>query len=137
MISSRPYLLRAFYEWIMDNHGTPYIVVNAELPGVDVPLDYVEQGRIVLNISSDAVRALSLGNDHVSFNARFSGTPFDIYIPMRAVTAIYAKENGRGMVFKDEEDEYFPPSGTDGEGGKKNAGKKGKGTGRPNLSIVK
>lgn len=144
--SSRPYLLRAFFEWIVDNDATPYIVVNAELPGVDVPRDYVENGRIVLNISPSAVRTLSLGNDHVAFNAKFSGLPVDIYIPMRAVTAIYAKENGRGMVFKDDEEEEFPPpkgttddssaqGGGSGNGGK--GGKRGGSNGRPKLTVVK
>src|SRR5271156_1286288 len=102
--SSRPYLLRAFYEWIVDNYATPYIVVNAELPGVNVPQQYVEKGRIVLNVSPVAVMELALANDHVAFNARFGGVPYDIYVPIRAVAAIYAKENGRGMVFKEDEE---------------------------------
>ena len=131
MNSSRPYLLRAFYEWIVDNKATPYIVVNAEYDGVRVPTDYIENGRIVLNISPDAVRALLLANDHVKFNARFAGIPQDIYVPTRAITAIYAKENGQGMVFKDEEEDP-PPAGEDDEG----KGKKG-GNGRPKLTVVK
>lgn len=141
MTSSRPYLLRAFYDWIVDNHTTPYIVVNADLPQVDVPRDYVENGRIVLNISPSAVRSLLLANDHVEFNARFAGIPYDLYFPVRAVIAIYAKENGRGMVFKedDEEDEDEPPpegpedKESSGSGGK---GKKGN-NGRPKLTVVK
>jgi len=138
MRSSRPYLLRAFYEWIMDNHATPYIVVEADLPGVNVPRDYVENGRIVLNISQDAVRGLLLENDRVEFNARFGGVPFDIYIPIRAIGAIYAKENGRGMVFKEEEEDEFPPSDGGGKGGTSGNGGKGKnGGGRPKLTIVK
>ena len=112
MKSSRPYLLRAFYEWIVDNDFTPYVVVNSELPGVDVPQKYVEDGRIVLNISPAAVRSLLLANDHIEFSAQFSGVPHDIYAPMRAVTAIYAKENGRGMVFKEDEDEDEDEDGT-------------------------
>lgn len=142
--SSRPYLLRAFYEWIVDNHATPYMVVNAELPGVHVPREFVENGRIVLNISPSAVIELALANDHVSFNARFGGVPQDIYIPIRAVAAIYAKENGRGMVFKEDEDDNFPPpegqtSGSQSGGSKKGGspgGKKG-GGGRPKLTVVK
>lgn len=144
MTSSRPYLLRAFYEWIVDNNATPYVVVNAEFPHVSVPQEYVENGRIVLNISPGAVRSLLLANDHVEFNARFAGVPHDIYVPMRAVTAIYAKENGRGMVFKDDDEDDTPPpespnedesSGKGGTG--KPKGKKGGGNGRPKLTVVK
>jgi len=133
MISSRPYLLRAFYEWIVDNHLTPYLVVNADWPEVEVPRDYVENGRIVLNVSPDAIRTLKLKNDHVAFNARFAGIPYDIYLPMRAVSAIYAKENGRGMIFKDDEEDDEPPPGDEDESG----GGKGKRNGRPKLTIVK
>jgi stringent starvation protein B len=135
-------LLRAFYDWILDNRMTPYIVVDATLPGVDVPDQYVEDGRIILNINPSAVRDLSLGNDHLSFNARFSGVPCSVYAPIRAVTAVYAKENGRGMVFKDDEEEGDPPP----ENTKKSSttkapstkeGKNGKDGGRPNLTLVK
>lgn len=143
MTPSRPYLLRAFYDWIVDNRATPYVVVSADMPGVDVPKDYIENGRIILNISPNAVRGLSMTNDSVAFNARFAGTPYDIYIPIRAVSAIYAKENGRGMVFKDEDDFQASDSGDSGESSassgstsNKGGGKKG-GKGRPNLTIVK
>ena len=140
MNSSRPYLLRAFYEWIVDNNATPYVVVNADFPQVMVPREYVDNGRIVLNISPGAVRSLLLANDHVEFNARFAGVPHDIYVPMRAVSAIYAKENGRGMVFKDDDEDDTPPEVTEketgGSGSKGGKGKKG-GTGRPNLTVVK
>lgn len=135
MISSRPYLLRAFFEWIVDNETTPYIVVNADYLGVVVPREFVENGRIVLNISPMAVRELELANDHVKFNARFGLAAHDIFVPIKAITAIYAKENGRGMVFKDEDGEELPPedNGEDEKGGSK--GKKG--NGRPNLTVVK
>src|SRR5690348_8278492 len=124
MTSSRPYLLRAFYDWIVDNHFTPYIVVNADYPGVAVPQDYVENGRIILNVSPQAVRALKLVNDHVEFNARFAGIPCDIYAPVRAVTAIYAKENGRGMVFKEEDEDEDPPPPSSQEGKGSSGGKR-------------
>lgn len=143
MTSSRPYLLRAFYEWIVDNNATPYVVVNADFPGAHVPLQYVENGRIVLNISPGAVRSLLIANDHVEFNARFSGAPFEVYAPIKAITAIYAKENGRGMVFKeedDEEDDTPPPEDAGSKGPGAGSGKEGKGKGkggRPNLTIVK
>ncbi len=144
MTSSRPYLLRAFYEWIVDNNATPYVVVNADFPQVMVPREYVDNGRIVLNISPGAVRSLLLANDHVEFNARFGGVPHDVYVPMRAVNAIYAKENGRGMVFKDDDEDDTPPpdAPTEDESGKggtgKPKGKKGGGNnGRPKLTVVK
>jgi stringent starvation protein B len=139
MNSSRPYLLRAFYEWIVDNDCTPYIVVNADMPGTDVPRDYVEDGRIVLNVAPGAVRSLLMQNDHLEFQARFAGVPFSISSPMRAVTAIYAKENGRGMVFKEDEEEDPPPME---EGGSASGGQSSKPSskdkkGRPKLTIVK
>lgn len=144
MTPSRPYLLRGFYEWIVDNHYTPYIVINTEIPDVHVPEEYIEEGRIVLNIAPNAIRGLLLANDHIEFNARFSGVPYDIWAPIKAVTAVYAKENGRGMVFKEEEEEDSPPpsptpnanmtteSGKPGSG----SGKKG-GGGRSHLTLVK
>ncbi|MBN9288461.1 MAG: ClpXP protease specificity-enhancing factor [Gammaproteobacteria bacterium 39-13] len=139
MNSSRPYLLRAFYEWIVDNNATPYIVVNADMPDVSVPRDYVDNGRIVLNISPGAVRALIVANDHVEFNARFAGVPHDIYVSMKAITAIYAKENGRGMVFKDDEEDEPPQGPNENEtgGSKGGSGKGKKGNGRPKLTVVK
>ncbi|WP_306519802.1 ClpXP protease specificity-enhancing factor [Rheinheimera sp.] len=105
MTPNRPYLLRAFYEWIVDNNLTPYLVVDATLPGVKVPLQHVQNGQIVLNINPSAVGNLLLGNDAVTFNARFGGSPFALYIPQRAVLAIYARENGAGTMFTAEEDD--------------------------------
>ena len=105
MTPNRPYLLRAFYEWIVDNNCTPYLVVDATMPGVKVPLQHVKDGQIVLNISPGAIGNLLLGNDAVTFNARFSGNPFALYIPVTAVLAIYARENGAGTVFTLEEEE--------------------------------
>ncbi len=104
MTPNRPYLLRAFFEWIVDNNCTPYLVVDATLPGVKVPLQHVKDGQIVLNISPGAVGNLLLGNDAVTFNARFSGNPFALYIPQRAVLAIYARENGAGTMFTPEDE---------------------------------
>lgn len=129
MTPSRPYLLRGFYDWIVDNNFTPYVVINAEFPDVQIPQEYIDDGRIVLNIDPNAVKGLLLANDHIEFNARFSGIPHDIWAPMKAVTAIYAKENGRGMVFKEEEDDAPPPS-SDEDNGKK-------GGGRSHLTLVK
>lgn len=99
MTPNRPYLLRAFYEWILDNEYTPHLVVDALLPHVTVPEQFVKDGKIVLNIAPSAVTAFDMDNEAVSFNARFSGAPFQVYIPIYAVEAIYARENGAGTMF--------------------------------------
>jgi stringent starvation protein B len=99
MISNRPYLLRALYDWICDNQLTPYVLVCATGDDLNIPHEFVEDGKIVLNISPSAVRDLDLCNDCINFKARFSGRSMNVYFPNQAVLAIYAKENGRGMVF--------------------------------------
>ncbi|MCE8019722.1 ClpXP protease specificity-enhancing factor [Halomonas sp. MCCC 1A11036] len=99
MLSSRPYLARGLYEWLLDNDHTPYIVVDAEQPGVSVPRQFVQNGQIVLNVGPAAVRDLRIENDAVSFHARFGGQPMQVVVPMPALVAIYARENGVGMVF--------------------------------------
>ncbi|HOB60553.1 MAG TPA: ClpXP protease specificity-enhancing factor [Candidatus Competibacteraceae bacterium] len=109
MTPTRPYLIRALYEWIEDNALTPHILVNAELPGVEVPKQHVRQGQIVLNINSTAVRDLRLGNEWVEFNARFGGIARTVRIPVAAVLAIYARENGQGMAFGEEKSNDDPP----------------------------
>lgn len=102
MTPNRPYLLRAFFDWIVDNQCTPHLVVNAEYPAVQVPTQFVQDGQIVLNISPSAVTQFSLDNDQLSFNARFGGQPMQVYVPLGAVLAIYARENGEGTVFTQE-----------------------------------
>ena len=109
------------YEWIVDNQLTPYIVINAEETGVQVTKQCVEEGRIVLNISPAAAQGLQIGNEWVEFNARFSGVARLVTAPIQAVMAIYARENGRGMVFGEEEEEDDnngtpPPSPSSGWG---------------------
>lgn len=99
MLSSRPYLARALYEWLLDNDHTPYIVVDAEREGVQVPGQFVQNGQIVLNISPSAVRDLHMSNEAVTFSARFSGQPMQVIVPSEALIALYARENGIGMVF--------------------------------------
>lgn len=99
MTPSRPYLLKALHEWISDNELTPHLVVDAHMDGVMVPSEFVADGQIVLNIAYGAVRDLLMGNEGISFNARFGGVPMNVYIPMAAVLAIYARENGQGMGF--------------------------------------
>ena len=96
-------MLRAFYEWMVDNDLTPHLVVSADLPGVKVPLEFVQDGQIILNVAPRAVGNLELGNDVVMFNARFSGRPHSIIVPMYAVQAIYARENGAGTMFEPED----------------------------------
>ena len=102
MTSSRPYLIRALYEWIVDNGMTPHILVNANAAGVEVPQQYIRDGRVVLNIAPTAVHALQLGNESIAFNARFDGVSHIVRIPCSAVMAIYARENDQGMVFAEE-----------------------------------
>lgn len=111
MTSNRPYLLRALYEWITDNGLTPHVLVDASYDGVEVPSHAVQQGKVVLNIASSATENLQLENDTIFFKARFSGQPFPITVPMAAVIAIYARENGQGMMFA--QDDSPPPSADD------------------------
>lgn len=110
MTSSRPYLIRAVYDWITDNSLTPYILVNAENDQAIVPQEHINNGKIVLNVSPNAVRNLDLGNDRLQFDASFQGRYMEVTAPIDAVLAIYAKENGRGMVFSDDgESPTTPP----------------------------
>lgn len=102
MTPNRPYLLRALYDWITDNQLTPYILINATVPGCEVPQEHVKDGHIVLNIAFDVVENLTLGNEDIAFTARFAGVSRHIYVPIDAVVAIYSKENGEGMTFPDE-----------------------------------
>ena len=110
MSSNKPYLIRALYDWIVDNDLTPYLLVNAEAPEVEVPIEHVNGGRIVLNISPKACRGLHLENDKIIFTARFSGIATQIFVNPAAVLAIYAKENGRGMEFEEEAITTPPPT---------------------------
>jgi stringent starvation protein B len=113
MTSNRAYLVRALFDWIVDNNCTPYIVLSAELPGVEVPDEYVEDGKIVLNVSPTAVMDLNIANDVLSFDGRFAGRSHRITAPIGGLLAIYAKETGQGMAFEAESDEDSPsnPSG--------------------------
>ncbi len=137
MTPSRPYLVRALNEWILDNQCTPYVLVDASLAGVQVPQDYVNQGQIVLNISPVAVQNLLIDNDGISFNARFGGVPMSVYVPTVAILAIYAKENGQGMVFGTEAGAPDPddptPTKTEPEADEPVPST----SGRPSLKVVK
>lgn len=138
MTSSRPYLLRALYEWILDNDCTPYIVVNAYAENVQVPQEYVKDGQIILNISPAAVHALQMNDDALDFNGRFSGIPTPVYVPVSAIMGIYARENGQGMVFETEPSPPRPPAPRrDPSGPEKPAAAIKAGVSRPSLRVVK
>ena len=112
MTSLKPYLIRSIYEWIIDNNLTPHLLVDATHPHAALPKDYIENSKIVLNMRPEAIQGLLLGNTTIEFNARFNGQPMHIIAPVPAVMAIYAKENGKGMVFdqdEEEEDDTPPP----------------------------
>jgi stringent starvation protein B len=120
--------MRALYEWILDNECTPYVLVNASSEGVSVPQQYVKDGQIVLNISPSAVVDLTIDNEALFFNGRFGGIATDVYVPMAGVIGIYARENGQGMVF-DQDDGPLP----DPPGGPAPP----KGERKPALKVVK
>ncbi len=134
MTSSRPYMIRALYDWIVDNECTPYLLVDAHASHVEVPQQYVNKdGQIVLNISPTAVVGLSIENAAVSFSARFGGIPTNIYVPCSGVLGIYARENGQGMIFEPESNPE-PPQPTKPE--KQTEAPKAEGK-RPSLKVVK
>jgi stringent starvation protein B len=142
MNSSRPYLIRALYEWIVDNDCTPHMLVNAEYPAVQVPKGFASDGQIVLNVSPSAVRHLHMDNEAVSFDGRFGGTSHTLYVPTGAILGIYARENGQGMVFDMEsaagEDEALEGVADDGSGDDGPPdGQPPRPTGRPSLKVVK
>ena len=101
MTSQRPYLLRAIHEWISDNGMTPHLLVDADAPGVHVPPGTAKDGKVVLNIAERAVNQLSLGNEYITFSARFGGVAHEVFVPVAAVLAVYARETGQGMALPD------------------------------------
>lgn len=129
MTSNRPYLVRAFYEWLVDNDQTPYLLVEVSDSSVEVPQQFVEDGRITLNISPSAVRNLELGNEYISFNARFGGRPMNVLFPTSSVLGIYAKESGGGML--------FPEEATDESGADESEPELDPPRGRPTLKVIK
>lgn len=110
MTSNRPYLIRALYDWISDNGLTPYLLVDANCPGLQAPSGIAKDGRIVLNTAARAVSHFQIGKDAISFSARFSGVSHSLYVPLAAVLAIYAQENGQGMMFPAEDAPPEPPA---------------------------
>lgn len=133
MTSNRPYLIRALYEWILDNNLTPHLLVDTSRAPTLVPQQFVQDGKIVLNVSPSAVRELVMGNEEIVFNARFSGRPMDVMVPVESVMGIYARENGHGMLFPEEESQTAPPRSP---GGAQEPAPKPK-RGKPNLRVVK
>ncbi len=144
----QPYLLIAYYEWILDNEWTPQILVDTSHPQVDVPMQFANDGKIVLNIAPTAVANFELNHDYVSFNARFSGQSLSLYIPTSSIVAIYARENDQGIMFsanmyadQESEPELEPVSGEnntnlhDDDGPDDEPPKPPKG--KPKLKVVK
>ena len=133
MTSSRPYLIRAIYQWIIDNGMTPHLLVDVSVDGVLVPAEHVQNGKIILNIAPMAISGLVLGDEEITFSARFSGKSQGLHVPVEAVLAVYARENGQGMMFSEDEsmisatdDGDDPDPGTDPDKPK-----------RPSLRVVK
>jgi len=137
MTSSKPYLIRGLYEWLLENDVTPYLLVDANFYGVMIPQGTANDGKVVLNLMPSAIQALVLDNEYISFSARFGGVAQNVYCPMAAILAIYAKENGEGMMFNEE------PHASPDPDGKKASPKPGvtaidsKKTNRPRLKVVK
>lgn len=142
--SRRPYLLRAMYEWMVDDGHTPYLLVDARQDGVRVPEASVHEGRIVLNVGPGATHRLVLGNDALEFDARFGGVSHHVVVPVRAVLAIYARETGQGMMFGPEDDadaveaaEAPAEAGRGRDGEPERPKSDGPPKGRPSLKVVK
>ena len=106
LIPTRPYLIRAIREWAMDNGLTPQLLVDAGVDGIVIPEGHVRDGKIVLNVHSQAVKALELGNEFITFSARFGGTSHAIKLPIQSVLAVFARENGQGIFFQEEETQH-------------------------------
>ena len=129
-LSTRPYLIRAIYEWCVDSGLTPYLAVRVD-EHTEVPRAHVKEGEIVLNLSADAVRNLLMGNEMITCTGRFGGAPFDLMVPVIAVIGIFAKETGQGLVFQGDSPQSPPPSSNGADAVSKPMPHK------PNLKIVK
>ncbi len=140
MTSNRPYLIRAIYDWIIDNGMTPHLMVDVEHPTAIVPTEFADDGRIVLNVAPQAVHGFNIGNDMIRFSARFGGQPFAVELAPQAVLGLFARENGQGMLFPDEEpaeDATTDAQSGDNEAGGTEAAKTPKKSPRPNLRVIK
>jgi stringent starvation protein B len=129
-LSTRPYLIRAIYEWCTDSGLTPYLAVRVD-EHTEVPRAHVKDGEIILNLSGDAVRNLQIGNEMITCTGRFGGVPFELMVPVATTIGIFAKETGQGLVFQGNEPQQPPPAAPGGDGGTKPVPHK------PNLKIVK
>lgn len=132
MTSSRPYLVRAMYQWIVDNGMTPHLLVNAGYEHCMVPKGHINDGKIVLNIAPMAVQSLTLGDEEISFSARFGGQAESILVPVPAILAVYARENGQGMMFSDDDHPDHSSGNVSDDGPETDPDKP-----RPNLRVVK
>jgi len=117
------------HEWMTDNGNTPHVVIDASVDGVSVPTEHIKDGKIILNISQSAAHNLKLTNSSVSFRARFSGVPFDVWVPVASVLGIYAKETGQGMIFSHGAEQPEPPDGSEKEPSQRSV--------RSHLKVVK
>jgi len=129
-LSTRPYLIRAIYEWCVDSGLTPYLAIRVD-EHTEVPRSHVKDGEIVVNLSTDAVRNLQLGNEMITCTGRFGGVPFDLMVPVVATIGIFAKETGQGLVFQDGDQPQPPPASAGGDSESKPLPH------RPSLKIVK
>lgn len=136
MLSRRPYLIRALYEWLLDAGELPHLLVDATVQPAELPDSYVQEGRIVLNISPSAVHDLELGNEFIRFSARFGGTPRQVRFPPQAVIAIYGRESGQGMMFGPEDDAGESRQEADADTAASDNADKPK-PGKPSLKIIK
>ncbi|MBD7946430.1 MULTISPECIES: ClpXP protease specificity-enhancing factor [Psychrobacter] len=135
---TRPYMVRALYQWIEDNALTPYLMVDATADNVQVPKEHVQDGRIVLNIASRATGNMSMENDYIHFSARFGGVSQEIWVPLTAVMGIYAKENSQGMFFDPNEyDDYVPEEDAATTSKKSTAAPKPKRDNKAGLKVLK
>ena len=143
LTSNKPYLLNAIYDWVVDNDATPHVVIFADNPQVLVPQQFVDDGKIILNVSPTAAQDLTIDKDGFSFSARFGGKPFHIYAPLNAIMALYASENGEGMSFDIEAENDTPPAPkgpavvSDKSDFNKPNNKSKKKSKRPTLKVVK
>jgi len=124
MTPSKPYLIRGLYQWLLDNQATPYILADSGSDGVMIPPGIATDGKVVLNLSPSAIQNLEITNDYLSFSARFNGVAHDIYCPIASILAIYAQENGEGMMFPADSEEKQGPVGKVKASGKSGKPKK-------------
>jgi len=132
MTPNKPYLIRGLYEWLLDNDVTPYVLVDTSSEAVMIPKGIATDGKVVLNLSPSAIQQLEMTNEHLSFSARFSGVAQDVYCPMASVLAIYARENGEGMMFANDAEQ-----GRGDAENMANTDEAEKKTKKPGLKIVK